>query len=159
MPRIIQSDGEPSTSIAGISCIAVVALLIFLGNIFVDLVNHDSGFFLAFLICIPLCFISTLYLPGKVLTETCYIEYTSEGFKRSALGFANFYPWREINKITSEKSPGFVGAYDDVLVFELKEKKIKKFFLHNFGFHDKKSTNEFIDNIKKAWEQPGIVKH
>ena len=103
---------------------------------------------------ILIIFVPTLImcvLPRKYLVHW-YIEFTEEGFTNSVLGRKSFYPWKEIVQVTSERSPEFTGRYDDNLVIETKD-KIHKFFLPDYGFHQKRKTTQFIEDVKQLFEK------
>jgi len=92
-----------------------------------------------------LCIIPKTYL------RHWYIEFDDEGFTNIVLGRKQVYPWKDIIKVSGEQSPNFEGDYGDVLVIETKAKTLR-FFLPDYGLHEKGETTQYTDAVKNAWK-------
>jgi hypothetical protein len=80
-----------------------------------------------------------------------YIEFDDDGFTNSVLRRKQVYAWKDVTKVSGEQSPNFEGDYADTLVVETKAKTLR-FFLPDYGLHDKRETTEYIEAVKTAWK-------
>ncbi len=102
-----------------------------------------------FLVCaIPACLLCVI--PNTYLKHW-YIEFSTEGFHTNTLGRKRFFPWTIIANVDTEKSSGFTGHYDDILIITVDSKEYK-YFLPHFGLHAKKETTTYTDAIKTSWK-------
>jgi hypothetical protein len=92
-----------------------------------------------------LCVIPQTYL------RHWYIEFDDDGFTNSVLRRKQVYAWKDVTKVSGEQSPNFEGDYADTLVVETKAKTLR-FFLPDYGLHDKRETTEYIEAVKTAWK-------
>jgi hypothetical protein len=145
MSRLQRSEGN---ILSNVGCCIPFLVIIFIATTWaIGFTGSDSGAVIA----LPLFFVfGALYLwiPSKLFKDRWYLEDNDEGITYSIFFVKRKYPWHEIDEVSTEKSPGFTGRYDDSLVLMTKE-GVVKFFLPDFDLHSKKETVAYTDSIKE----------
>lgn len=105
---------------------------------------------IAGLILIPMG-IFYLWFIGRLMKGRWFLDYDDNGLTYKVFFMKHWYRWKDVSRVYSMKSPGFIGKYHEMLLLDVNGKTIS-FFLHDFGLVSKKPTVTFIENVIKTWE-------
>jgi len=146
--RLQRSEGNAPYYI--LTCAPLIIIAFAIGTV-LGIGYPDAGALAVGISIIPMgCFY--LWFVGAFMKGRWYLEVDDNGLNYRAFMLHSHYTWKDAVDVHSERTPGFVGKYDDNLVVEVRGKTLK-FFLHSFGLTTKKPTVTFIEEVIDTWEK------
>ena len=133
-----------------VTCVPFLVIIIAASLWAINIVGDDAGAVIAFPLFIIFGLIY-LWIPSKIFTHW-YLEINETGFLYNIFIVKRIYEWDEIEEVTTEKSEGFMGTYDDTLIVRTRNATIS-FFLHDFGLDDKRTTTRFTEKVLGMWNE------
>ena len=146
MTRLQRTEGNIISNVT--CCVPFLVVIVFASMWAIGVTGSDSGAVIAFPLFIVFG-ILYLWIPSKLFKDRWYLEDNEEGITYSIFFMKHHYPWKTIDEVSTEKSPGFTGRYDDTLVLMTKGGAVK-FFLPDFDLHSKKETVSYTESIKEC---------
>jgi hypothetical protein len=132
------------------TCIPFLVIIVLASLWGISVTGSDSGAVIAFPLFIVFGLLY-LWIPSKIF-QHWYLHIDEDGVLYNIFIVKRMYPWSEIEEVTTEKSAGFSGSYDDTLVVRTKTSTLT-FFLPNYDLDTKKRATKFTEQAISQWNE------